>query len=73
MPFVNQELLTPQPEALPSFGGESPSIGKRTIDLSVAREDEVIELGASNFIWVVDAVGANANAEIKFNASFILI
>jgi hypothetical protein len=68
MGFVNPELQTPEPNALPSFGQETPSIGKRLIPLDSARDNEVIELGASNFIWAVEATGSNANVEIRFNA-----
>ena len=50
-----------------SFGEEAPNIYSRVIDLSTAKNDFLIETGASNFIWIRDATDNNANLDIKFN------
>ena len=50
-----------------SFGSEAPNIFSRTIALDTARDDELVDTGASNFIWVRDASDFGANINIKFN------
>jgi hypothetical protein len=66
--YFNPEIENPQPSALPSFGQSSPNIGKRIFDLTSARTDERVPIGASNFLWAVSSSDDSAELEVKFNS-----
>lgn len=63
--------IVPHPvpsESSPLYGVDAQTIDVRTIDLTNARIEEELNIGARDVIWVIDATSLTANLPVRYNS-----